>query len=105
VDPFYFSSRKFGSGLNLPSEREQEVRYSDIAVDMNNNVTLAPLANSTTLGKEWGYYKRNIDNRRKELQEEQKKEEKGIGGGYRGGDRGGDNGDFRRGERKKSNSP
>lgn len=67
VDPFYFSSRKLGSGVNLPSDKDIEIRYSDIAVGMNNNVMISvPLANSTTLGKEWGYYKRNIDNRRKE---------------------------------------
>ena len=33
------------------------------------------LANSVTLGKEWGYYKRNIDKQRKERENEQKRRE------------------------------
>jgi len=37
-----------------------------------NMVGALPLANSVTLGKEWGYYKKNID---KHKREEKKKEE------------------------------
>jgi hypothetical protein len=32
-----------------------------MALDINNETEVVKLANATTLGKEWGYYKRNID--------------------------------------------
>jgi hypothetical protein len=71
------------------------LRYADLAIE-NNKETIAraiPLANTTTLGKEWGYYKRNIDKQKKEEKEEKEREDRkrGIVGDYdrpRGGFRG-----------------
>lgn len=39
---------------------------------MNENVVMTT---TEILGKEWGYYKRNIDKQRRELQNEQKRKD------------------------------
>ena len=57
---FNYSSKKLGSGLNCPDTTE--IRFSDYALQINSasgeNVVLQSIEK---LGKEWGYYKRNID--------------------------------------------
>mmetsp|Transcript_46385 Transcript_46385/g.34073 ORF Transcript_46385/g.34073 Transcript_46385/m.34073 type:complete len:82 (+) Transcript_46385:929-1174(+) len=58
------------------------MRFADMAIIFNNenNTGKLPLANSITLGKEWGYYKKNID---KQKREERKDQDGGAGGGGR----------------------
>lgn len=55
----------------MPSAEDKERRYADLAIECNNTSigNALPLANSTTLGKEWGYYKRNIDKQKREEKE------------------------------------
>ena len=45
----------------------------------NNRETIAnaiALASTVTLGKEWGYYKRNIDRQKKEEKDEKEREDR-----------------------------
>jgi hypothetical protein len=65
-DPFYFSSRVRGSGVNVPSSDEQKRRFADIAVYYNNTSVGEKMTDITKLGKEWGYYKRDIEKKKKE---------------------------------------
>jgi LUC7 N_terminus len=62
---FYYSSKRLGSGLNCPETTG--IRFSDYALQINSasgeNVVLQSIEK---LGKEWGYYKRNIDKQRRE---------------------------------------
>jgi hypothetical protein len=46
---------------------------------MNENYSMGENVSMTkaeTLGKEWGYYKRNIDKNRRETQKQQEREER-----------------------------
>lgn len=36
MEPFYFSSRKFGSGVNVPDPSEAAIKFSDIALNLNS---------------------------------------------------------------------
>ena len=67
-----YSSKRLGSGINCPDTTE--IRFSDYALQINSasgeNVVLQSIEK---LGKEWGYYKRNIDKHRREQQNEQKR--------------------------------
>ena len=66
-DSFYFSSKRYGSGIGVPDDNH--VKYSELAMNENNQMgTIVQMTKAETLGKEWGYYKRNIDKNRKEMQ-------------------------------------
>lgn len=68
----YYSSRKLGTGVNVP---DTDIKFSEIALDMNNNMGVNVMLGKTeTLGKEWGYYKRAIDKKRREQQNKEKAE-------------------------------
>lgn len=86
---FYYSSKKLGTGANVP---ETDMRLANLALEANANMGYNVSIQSTEqLGKEWGYYKRNIDKARREQQNEQKKQERERdGGGFRRNDDYGD---------------
>ena len=52
----------------MPTEEEIKIKFTEVALQNNiqNVDKLVPLASVETLGKEWGYYKRNIDKQRRE---------------------------------------
>lgn len=96
-DGFNFSSKKLGTGANC--HEGTTIRFSDYAIQMNQESNEQVVLQSIEkLGKEWGYYKRNIDKQRREQQNELKRKEEeknrqaryedrsggnGGGGGYR----------------------
>lgn len=50
--------------MNVP---DSDLRFTNLALEANNNMGVnVHLAKAETLGKEWGYYKRNIDKARRE---------------------------------------
>lgn len=81
-EEFYYSSKKYGSGVNCP---DTDMRFSELALAVNREGPAVKLEKTETLGKEWGYYKRNIDKARKEKQNEEKRKEEEAKG-FRGGD-------------------
>lgn len=62
---FLYSSKRYGSGINCHDTTD--IRFSEYALQLNSasadNVVLQSIEK---LGKEWGYYKRNIDKHRRE---------------------------------------
>lgn len=62
AEAFNFSSKRYGTGVNVP---DSEIRFTDLALESNKGVNVT-LAKTETLGKEWGYYKRAIDKKRRE---------------------------------------
>lgn len=73
-DGFNYSSKRLGTGSNC--HETTQIRFSDYAVQMNvESNEQVVLQSIDKLGKEWGYYKRNIDKQRRELQNEQKRKE------------------------------
>jgi len=101
-DGFNYSSKRLGTGANC--HETTQIRFSDYAIQMNTESSEQVVLQSIEkLGKEWGYYKRNIDKHRRELQNElkRKEEEKNRQSRYESYDRGGgagrfDNNSFRR---------
>jgi hypothetical protein len=64
AEAFYFSSKRYGSGINVP---DTSLRFTELAMDANNSMGVNVMLGKTeTLGKEWGYYKRAIDKKRRE---------------------------------------
>ena len=71
-----FSSRKLGSGANMPSGISH-IKFSEIAIQQNTGYTTNEQGLSVTnLGKEWRYYKKELDNiRRKAKKDAERKTE------------------------------
>lgn len=75
-----FSSRKLGSGSNMP-RGTSDYRFSNIAIQQNMGYPASGAADSgalgvTSLGREWRYYKKELDSiRRKAKREAERKAE------------------------------
>eukprot|EP00347_Sterkiella_histriomuscorum_P016696 403352205 len=105
-EAFYFSSKKYGSGVNVP---DSNIRFTELAIENNKGVNVQ-LAKTETMAKEWGYYKRAIDKKRREQQNKEKAEKRDEerGGGYKrfdDGGRGGRDGGDRRNDRENFSRP
>lgn len=88
-----YSSKALGSGANMFSKQHSEVKYTEMALLQNKGYTGEQhKMGITSLGKEWKYYKRILDNDRRLAKNEREKQERikeraqsGGGGGYGGG--------------------
>jgi len=71
-----FSSRKYGSGQNMPSGISH-IKFAEIAIQQNKGYhTNESGLGVTSLGKEWRYYKKELDNiRRKAKKDAERKAE------------------------------
>lgn len=64
---FYYSSQRWGAGSNMPKLGsifdQAKVKFSELVNQANvkNESELPTLAGTVTLGKEWRYYKKEID--------------------------------------------
>ena len=59
-ESFNYSSKSLGTGANCPDTTQ--IRFSDYALQINSaSGEQVVLQSIEKLGKEWGYYKRNID--------------------------------------------
>jgi hypothetical protein len=87
---------------------QSRLKFSDLVNKANDKDQdqLPTLQGIVTLGKEWRYYKKEIDNEKRKIKKQAEREaERGssMGGGFRGGGGGGDfrggggRGDFRGG--------
>ena len=57
-----FSSKKFGSGKNVPKGDFSSFKFANLAMEQNQGYSGAFVAmDNTSLGKEWKYYKRELD--------------------------------------------
>jgi hypothetical protein len=57
-----FSSKKFGSGKNVPQADFSQFKFANLAMEQNLGYSGASVAmDNTSLGKEWKYYKRELD--------------------------------------------
>ena len=72
-----FSSKKLGSGANVPSESIGTFKFANIAMQQNHGYSGDFVEmGMTSLGKEWRYYKRELDNaRRKAKKDKERREE------------------------------
>lgn len=73
-----FSSKKFGSGKNVPQADFSTFKFANMAMEQNQGYSGASVAmDNTSLGKEWKYYKRELDNIRRKAKKEAERAEKG----------------------------
>jgi len=89
-----FSSKKLGSGANVPSSSICSVKFANIAMQQNEGYSGDFVQmGMTSLGKEWKYIKRELDKARRAAKKEQERKAeaelraKGYSGGNRFGDR------------------
>ena len=66
-DHFYYSSSRWGKGVNMPKLAsvydQARIKFTDLVIARNtkNEDQLPTMMDSHTLGREWRYYKRDID--------------------------------------------
>lgn len=72
-----FSSKKLGSGANVPSQSIAAIKFANVAMQQNHGYSGDFVEmGMTSLGKEWRYYKRELDNaRRKAKKDKERREE------------------------------
>ena len=72
-----FSSKKLGSGANVPSSNIGSIKFANVAMQQNHGYSGDFVEmGMTSLGKEWRYYKRELDNaRRKAKKDKERREE------------------------------
>jgi hypothetical protein len=74
-----FSSKKYGSGKNVPQGDFSQFKFADLAMEQNQGYSGASVAmDNTSLGKEWKYYKRELDQIRRKAKKEAERAEKGF---------------------------
>lgn len=78
-----FSSRKYGSGSNLPSGVSQ-ISFAELAIQKNQGYSAHDgQMGVTNLGKEWRYYKKELDSiRRKAKKDAERKAQQAERSGY-----------------------
>lgn len=75
-----FSSKKFGSGKNVPKGDFSSFKFANLAMEQNQGYSGAFVAmDNTSLGKEWKYYKRELDQIRRKAKKEAEKAERTDG--------------------------
>jgi ribosome biogenesis GTPase A len=61
-----YSSKNLGSGVNMISEKHSEVKFTDIALQNNKGYKPDDIKMGIiSLGKEWRYYKKELDKDRR----------------------------------------
>jgi hypothetical protein len=74
-----FSSKKHGSGRNVPQGDFSMFKFANLAMEQNQGYSGAFVAmDNTSLGKEWKYYKRELDQIRRKAKKEAEKAERGF---------------------------
>lgn len=64
---FYYSSNRWGQGVNMPKlgsiYDQGRIKFTEMVIARNteNEDQLPRMMDSTTLGREWRYYKKDID--------------------------------------------
>jgi hypothetical protein len=79
-DHFYYSSVRWGQGSNMPKlgsiVDQSRIKFSDLVIACNekNQDQLPTLQGIVTLGKEWRYYKKEIDQEKRKLKKQAERE-------------------------------
>jgi hypothetical protein len=67
---FYYSSNKWGQGRNMPKigmSDQTGIKFADMVMALNSKDKdqLPFMQGTVSLGKEWRYYKRDLDNQKR----------------------------------------
>ena len=89
-DHFYYSSHLYGQGSNMPKlgslADQGRIKFSALVMQCNvkNQDELPVMEGIISLGKEWKYYKKDIDSKKRKEKEQAKREKERLEGGGSG---------------------